>query len=206
MLIKLDNLYKKYRLDITGVLHVGAHFGEEALDYKRIGVHNVVWIEANKDLLDKLIKNVPQHHRVINAVVGENDGEQVTFHKANNSQSSSILELGTHKTAHPEVKFLSEETRFIERLDSIYNIYSLSDLNFINLDIQGAELSALKGLGNHLSEFDYIYSEVNREELYVGCCLIEELDRFLKDFKRVETSWTNFGWGDAFYIRNKNDR
>lgn len=201
MLITLDSLIKRYNLDIKGVLHVGAHLAEESDDYIAAGIDSVVWIEGNTELMDELNTSVPPHNIVIEALVGEKQG-QVTFHKANNSQSSSILELGTHKTAHPEVKYVSSETRVLETLDILYSRHGLSGLNFMNLDIQGAELSALKGLSpERLNEFDYIYSEVNRQELYVGCCLVGEIDEFLADFQRVETEWTNFGWGDAFYIR-----
>lgn len=201
MLIAMQTLMKKYTPKITGILHVGAHLAEESRDYQRAGVANVVWVEANEELYQELRRTVPNTNIVIKAVVGAEDGKQVTFHKANNSQSSSILDLGTHLTAHPEVKYVDSETRTLTRLDTIYSEYPISDLNFMNLDIQGAELEALKGLGSHLNEFDYIYSEINREELYVGCCLVDELDEYLSDFERVQTEWTNFGWGDAFYVR-----
>jgi hypothetical protein len=54
---------------------------------------------------------------------------------------------------------------------------------------------------------DFIVSEVNIEELYEGCCLIDDLDSYLLnfDFKRVKTIlWDNgsVGWGDALYIKN----
>lgn len=201
MLISMASIMKNYTPSINGVLHVGAHLAEESKDYKRAGVKHVVWVEANERLFRQLRRTVPSTDLVINAVVGAEDGKQVTFHTANNSQSSSILELGTHRTAHPEVEYVDSETLTMRRLDSLYDEYPIGSPNFMNLDIQGAELEALKGLGSHLDEFDYIYSEVNKEELYVGCCLISDLDDYLTDFKRVETSWTPFGWGDAFYVR-----
>jgi hypothetical protein len=54
-----------------------------------------------------------------------------------------------------------------------------------------------------LSNFKWIYSEVNAQELYKGCVLVNDLDLFLNGFgfKRVETQWCgNTGWGDALYI------
>lgn len=75
--------------------------------------------------------------------------------------------------------------------------------NFISIDIQGAELLALKGMGDLLNYFDYIYLEVNKEFVYKNCCLVNELDDYLKKFKfeRVETRWTTKNWGDGFYIK-----
>jgi hypothetical protein len=45
-------------------------------------------------------------------------------------------------------------------------------------------------------------TEVNKDQVYVGCTQIGEIDEILSDFKRVETFWVgNQGWGDALYIR-----
>ena len=68
---------------------------------------------------------------------------------------------------------------------------------------QGAELKALKGAKNLLKNVRAVYSEVNREELYAGCALIEEVDEFLKEFGfiRTDTKFTEFGWGDALYLK-----
>lgn len=83
------------------------------------------------------------------------------------------------------------------------NNIDISKYNFLNLDIQGAELMALKGFGDLLHKIDYIYSEVNQEELYKDCALIQDLDNYLSKyrFKRVISTMTQFGWGDAFYIK-----
>ena len=62
---------------------------------------------------------------------------------------------------------------------------------------------ALKGGRWYLENVDYIYSEVNRKELYVGCAIISDLDNYLRElgFKRVQVEWTQHGWGDALWIR-----
>lgn len=204
MLIPLDYLARKYRLRIGGVLHVGAHAAEERDAYVKLGVTKMVWVEANANRCLEMSNRLP-NDKVICAVVSDVDGEVVTFHEANNGQSSSILELGTHSKAHPEVHYIKEESRLADRLDSLYEKNDIdSSLNFLNLDIQGAELKALIGLGDKLENFNYIYSEVNKESLYKGCALINQIDEFLSEFKRVEVKWTQFGWGDAFYVRKTN--
>lgn len=40
--------------------------------------------------------------------------------------------------------------------------------------------------------------------LYVGAGLLPELDEYLAtfNFKRVITNMTQYGWGDALYIKN----
>ena len=71
------------------------------------------------------------------------------------------------------------------------------------MDIQGAELLALKGSSDTLKNIDYVYLEVNEKELYTGCGLLSEVDEYLKEkgFTRVEINMTPHGWGDAFYTR-----
>jgi hypothetical protein len=69
------------------------------------------------------------------------------------------------------------------------------------MDVQGFELEVLKGATETLKGIDYVYCEINRDEVYEGCAKIWELDAFLKDFTRVETSWAGGSWGDAIYIK-----
>lgn len=202
MLIPIEKLLDKYKLDIQGVLHVGAHHAEELEAYEAIGVPLVVWIEGDEDshaVVKERIAKLP-HHRSFMALLDEYE-RAVEFNVANNGQSSSVLEFGTHSKHHPEVSFVDKVKRRTRTLDAILEANRLAHLNFWNLDVQGLELRVLKGAKKALNGCDYIYTEVNAEEVYVGGALIEEIDAFLTEFERVETEWTPFKWGDAFYIR-----
>jgi len=120
-------------------------------------------------------------------------------------QSSSILELYKHLEEHPEVIEIERRQLKTITLNTLYenNNIPYDRYDFINLDIQGAELKALKGMEEYLNNVDYIYTEVNSDYVYKGCALIGELDQYLIQFglHRVETKWTDYKWGDAFYIR-----
>lgn len=206
MLIPFDSLFEKYRLSFSGVLHIGANVGEEAPMYDRLGIKKQVWIEANPDIYHKLKSNL-QHYPLAEAhnyCIGD-DEKEVTFHVSNNgSQSSSVLELGTHKFAHPEVHYIQEIKMQMRRVDTLG--LNLDGCDFLNIDLQGAELMALKGMGDLLHNFKAAYLEVNKEELYTGCALVQQLDLYLLGygFKRVETKWCgNTGWGDALYLKRR---
>ncbi len=58
-------------------------------------------------------------------------------------------------------------------------------------------------MGEVLNNSDCIYAEVNDEELYQGCALIEDVDTYLDaaGFKRVATHMTSCHWGDAMYVK-----
>jgi hypothetical protein len=92
------------------------------------------------------------------------------------------------------------------RLDDYWKDSGLPQqgFNFLNIDVQGFELEVLRGAAETLNYVDYILTEVNREELYEDCVLVEELDEFLDayGFVREETSWGGGSWGDAFYVKN----
>jgi FkbM family methyltransferase len=205
MLIDFRTLFPKYDIKPKGVLHVGANVGEEAPVYDELGIKDVVWIEANEQLIPQLTINTRDKykHKVIHACVGDVQDLEVKFHISNNAgQSSSYLELGTHKTAHPEVHYIKDVVMKMKRIDQFRTCWGGYD--FLNIDLQGAELKALRGMGDILHQFKWAYLEVNQQELYKGCALVEDIDMYMigYGFRRAETKWCgNTGWGDALYIK-----
>jgi FkbM family methyltransferase len=201
MLIKLDYLFKKYSINLKGIIHVGAHECEEIKDYEKyISRDKILWIEA---MPEKVLYNKNKYpNLLIEQAIVSNEEIDVEFKYANNGQSSSILELGKHSDHYPGIYYIkkfSQKSKLLKNIISNYNI----DFNFINLDIQGAELLALKGCGDYLNNIDYIYTEVNDDYVYKNCALITDLDEYLSkyNFIRYETQFTDYNWGDAFYIK-----
>lgn len=205
MLIDLAELVLKHKMKMYGVLHVGAHTAEEADKYHALHTNNVWWVEANPDLIPTITANTARYcHHVINALVTDEEGVGTNFNVTNNVQSSSILELGTHRQSAPDVHYVERRTLPSRTIDSLVEEYGISDCNFWNFDIQGAELLALKGATKSLPMADYLYLEVNRRYVYQGNGLISEIDQFLVDFERTDTEWSGYGqgdWGDALWIR-----
>lgn len=211
MLIDFKQLFPKYNINPTGVLHVGASEGQEAQTYADLGIQKVVWIEAIPNIYAKLLDNISRFpgNIAINELVGDEDEKDISFHIANNGgQSSSVYEFGTHSTTHPDVKFLYDLKLKMRRLDTLLLTNEIVDygegLDFLNMDLQGAELIALKGLGDLLHQFKWAYLEVNWAELYKGCPLVEDIDFYMGayGFQRVESKMAgNTNWGDALYIK-----
>lgn len=206
MLISFSSLVSKYGKP-NGIIHVGAHFLEERNDYLSHGLDNTVWIEANPDVVANVLRSISlaPNERLYNCMISDTDNQDRDFYVTNNGQSSSMLALDTHKKHYPGIYVTETKKIATKRIDSLFVEQSIdpSARNFINLDIQGAELLALKGLGQIMNNIKYIYTEINIEPLYSGCCLLGELDDYLKQFGflRVDTAMTNEKWGDAYYIR-----
>jgi FkbM family methyltransferase len=203
MILELSGLIKKYNMNISGVIHIGAHYGEEVSNYVNLGIDDIVLFEPLKNNFEVLKNNVSDSSANIigHCVALGNKNQNVNmFLSSNNLESSSVLKPKIHLDLHPEVVFSGEETVEMKRLDD----FLFKNYNFINLDVQGYEMEVLKGAEKTLENIDYLYCEVNRNEVYEGNAYIEEIDNYLSNYnmRRVETFWWYDGpWGDALYIK-----
>lgn len=202
MIISLKHMINTYSLNIKGVLHIGAHFGQEYDEYVNQGIKDMVFFEPVKSTYEQLTKNILQSDRVLtfNVALGnENKEVEMFVESVNKGMSSSVLAPELHLKQYPKIKFDKKETVQMCRLDDI--VIDRLKYNFINIDVQGYELEVFKGAVETLDTIDYIYTEVNFQHLYKDCCLVEELDAFLKKFGflRILTDSSNRTWGDALY-------
>ena len=208
MLIGFNEIYDILLLNniiVTGAFHIGAHDCEELYFYNQLGIKNedIVWIDAiDKKVIEAKNRGI---QNIYSAVITDKDDQDVIFNISNNVQSSSVLEFGTHAVEHPDVVFIDKLYLKSITINTFFekNITDAEKYNFWNFDIQGAELLALKGATTYLKNVKALYLEVNINELYKGCGLIQDIDLFLSqyNFKRVLTRMTQHGWGDALYIK-----
>ena len=208
MLLSLDYLKDSFSLDIKGVLHIGAHHGQEYQIYKKHNIKNLVFFEPLSNNFAKLKTNVVETSSVklVNKALGnQNTMVKMYVESANQGQSSSVLKPNLHLKQYPHIVFNKTEMVEMVKLDDFCETLSTNDYNMINMDVQGYELEVLKGGERFLEHIDYIVSEVNRAPLYNDNVFVEELDEFLSErgFTRVVTDWQGGTWGDALYIRNK---
>jgi hypothetical protein len=121
--------------------------------------------------------------------------------KTNQGMSNSLLKPKVHLAQHRDVIFDSTEDVDVERLDDLF--FEPGKYNLLNMDCQGFEDRVLLGAKKTLVNIDYIYTEVNRLEMYENNAMVDQLDAMLPEFKRVETGWASdyHGWGDALFIR-----
>jgi len=192
-------MVRKYKMNITGVIHVGGHYGEEDNDYLNHGIRNRYYFEANPALFDTLVANTPGAKQYCTAIGSTPGILPMHVETYNQGQSSSLLKPGTHLKHYPLITFNEQIEVPVQQLDS----FDITDCNFMNLDVQGYELEVLKGAKETLRHVDYVYTEVNTEDVYEGCGKLPDMDAFLSEFQRVETVMTGQGWGDALYIRRR---
>jgi len=202
MLLNFENIVKKYNMNINGVIHIGAHYGEEHSLYKNYNIKNIVYFEPLKKNFNVLKELINDGSLLFNCALGNEERDiEMYVESSNKGQSSSILKPEKHLIQYPHIIFNETEVVEMKKLNDIDINFTL--YNMINIDVQGYELEVFKGSTDILHNIDYIISEVNRDEVYQNCTKVDDLDIFLSkyNFIRVETSWDGNTWGDALYVK-----
>ena len=156
--------FEYFGIKPKGILHVGAHLGQELEFYESIGVQTVVWFEAEPEIFKQLefrIKNYP-NHKAINSLLASTSGRIVTFYISSNEKMSSSIGKPLHHTVvFPDIKFNEQVKLITDTLDNAINSFSLDIKNFdcLVLDTQGSELEVLKGFPLGLKNIDVIVTK-----------------------------------------------
>lgn len=206
--LTLPDLIHEFRLDIRGVIHVGAHVGQEAEVYRACGIERQLWIEPQPDIFARLCASLPKGPLVktVNVACGDEPGV-ATMHvlSGNEGKSNSLLEPRLHLQKWPEFQPGAKIDIAVKRLDDVIEEQGLrgEDFNLICIDTQGFELPVLRGATRQLGQADALVCEVSAVELYKGGTLVCDLDAFLgeRGFLRVKTKWASGCSGDALYVR-----
>jgi FkbM family methyltransferase len=205
--LDIKRIFSLFRLPVEGVAHVGAHLAPEIDLYEEMGFSPILFVEANPGTFAEMSKRLEGRRAHKECIAISDRVGQTVFHQTNNGQSSSVLALKKHRQAHPgvvETGAITVDTITLDRL--LEERYAGQRFSFLNMDIQGAELLALKGATRFLDTVAAINCEVNFDELYEGAPHIGVLDAFLSafNFTRVETiALYHRSWGDAFYVKDQ---
>jgi FkbM family methyltransferase len=203
----LNSFLKKFSEQINGVIHVGAHKGQEVLEYVKT-TDNLILFEPQKNIYQQLLKNTNEFNNIAcyNFALGsKNENRKLYKSDGNEGLSSSLLTPELHLKVQPNIGFKESEEIIVKRFDSL----GLSTLNFLTIDVQGFELEVIKGFGEELEKVDFIFTEINTKNLYSNNALVHDIDNYLKsyNFIRVYTYVDCFNFfGDAFYIKKTNKK
>ena len=209
MILDINKLVKEHNMNITGVIQIGAHYGQEYEEFCSYGATDFLMFEPIPSSFNVLKENVGDKDNVIleNIALGptKKDGCKMYVETANKGMSCSLMKPMLHLEQYPRIKFDSTIEVNQTSLDIYFNETdtNINKYNLINIDVQGYELEVFKGAVETLKTIDYIMTEVNRDEVYENCAKVDQLDAFLSEyqFKRVETVWAGGTWGDALYIK-----
>lgn len=202
-----------------GVIHVGAHEGQEVEAYLACGFRRILLIEANPELVDGLrarFRDRPEV-QVHGFAAADVDGElalHIHTSRSGSVEPASILELKEFKryvtTLHTP-RTLPVRGR---RLDSFIaeERIDLADYNLLTVDVQGAELKVFAGAGGVLAAMQGVLSEVNVIEMYDGGAVEPQIVKFLAGagFRRAKATYHELyneherrpAWGEVLFLRS----
>lgn len=206
--------------DVCGVVHVGAHMGEEVSSYLAYGYCPVYLVEANPEITPKLtakFSNISDVH-VTNVAISDKNGiAEIIIHQTQKGgvESSGLLPL---KKLGEIVPVFNSEKKYqipsttLDQFAEDLNLHG--KIKLLTIDIQGAELMALSGAATFFRSVDAVICEVNLIESYENCPLEKDIDdfflknNFIKELAIYHELYNANGkfpaWGECLWIRNKN--
>lgn len=120
------------------------------------------------------------------------------------NKSSSLLPPKETKNIHKWLNFDKQIEVKTQRIDSFCKEHSISKIDLIYLDVQGAELKVLEGAGEFLNHCDMVWLEVETVELYEGQPLKNSVETFMRNqgFVCIKDTVDEIS-GDQLYIQGK---
>ncbi|MDR3404556.1 MAG: FkbM family methyltransferase [Chthoniobacter sp.] len=194
-------------------LDVGSRDGEIALKLAAHFPHARVFaFECNPDALPLCRRHLAGHDRItlVECAVSDECGpvdffaidpaRTVTPHADGNIGASSLFQANGN---YPHEQYIQNRVSVpATTLDAWADAAGIPAIDVIWMDLQGAELKALRGMGARLDRLRALYTEVEYREIYAGQPLFGDLDQYLRSHGfRLAAQFNTSEWsGDALYV------
>lgn len=182
-------------LEISGIIHVGAHECEERdtyIELFRQSDKSILWVEALPDVVDE-IKQKYTDINILQACIGATNEEESTFFVSNYSQCAGCLPFSQkHKETFSSI--LQEECKVKKTtLDTLISKADKPLRNMLVVSVNGAELQVLKGAETLLEFIDFVVVRFETLQFHDGGATIYELRDWMgmNGFKQVESVKVN---------------
>jgi len=190
---------------IKGIVHIGGHNAEER-DFYGMKLP-VLWVEGHPDYATKMIENLKWEPWQVGyeALLSDVDDVEVDFWITKDEFASSMFKPKEHQDLFPHAPIVDKIRLRTKRFDTFIkeNDIDINKYNVLVLDVQGAELQVLKGLGEYFQYFPVIISEFSRIDLYENGPRLSDLYEYLNiDYDMVMHD-PNTAVGDAMFVRRK---
>lgn len=210
-------IYKKvFGGDPKVIVECGARDFVETTLFSQLSPKSHIYsFECNPFTLPKCRERLAQLSNVelIEKAVSDKDGS-TSFYPTDPEKTVTELAEGNPGAsslfkANPDWPFeklvQNEITVETTRLDTVMSDKGIQTIGAIWMDIQGAELAALQGLGNQIRNVELIYLEVGFFPIYQGQPLFHDLKRFLNQHGFKLFGFINYSGfdGDAIFVNDK---
>jgi len=200
------------------IFDIGSRDCEQSIEfYHKFPNARIFAFECNPNTLPICRKNIENYQDRITLIEGavcDYDGE-ITFYPidqektittwvdGNPGASSLFKSSGNYDCIETYVQ--TEVVTNCHRLDTVMQKYGIPKVDIIWMDIQGAELLALKSLGKYLNYVEYVYTEVTyNSEMYTGQVMFQELHDFMLNNHYIVKNNLSMGqcWQDNVVYKN----
>ncbi|RKS45136.1 FkbM family methyltransferase [Gillisia mitskevichiae] len=215
------DLLKLFRSeDEINILDIGGCEGEESLRYSRIFPFSKIFIfeplpnnqkiiieniqKYCADRIELVAKAVSDFNGVTDLYVssGQPEGTEQFDWDFGNKSSSLLKPMADN---NPKWLLFKEKIQVeTTTLETFLTSKSVNEIDFVHMDVQGAELQVLCGAMNFLKNFKSIWLEVTDLALYKEQPIRNEIESFMKanGFDLVKTQMTG-PFGDQFYLNKR---
>lgn len=204
------------------IFDIGSCEGEDSIKYSRMFPNSKIYaVEALPNNISLIEKNIEKYSagniEVLPFALSDEKGETNFFVSSGQykdkqsdqdwdygNKSSSMLPPHKHLETAPWLKFDNVIKVKTETLHSVCKEKNISHIDFIHMDVQGAELKVLEGAKDLLETINLIWLEVEAVELYKGQPLKSDIEKFMKKkgFYKLKDTVGGIS-GDQLYINRK---
>ncbi len=189
------------------VLEAGARFGKDTKRMSALWPHgHIHTFEPVPALFNQLKEATKELNNVTcyNMAIADIDGSLPLHVSGGQSDAcSSLLTPHTCIQERPLITFEQTILVPVTTLDTWAQKHHIDHLDFLWLDLQGAELRALQGAEHILKTVQVILIEVNLTERYKDAPLYDDIKAFLiaRGFRLDQEALHHDTWGDALFVR-----
>lgn len=218
--LKVFNTFisKKFKStdDVKIIFDIGSCHALESVEFaKRYKKSKIFTFEANPISYQVCLENSKEYSSisVINKAVNDYDGmckfypmdkdkTITTWEDGNQGASSLYLANGAYDHIEKYVQYEIEVP--CTRIDTFCKENNLNFVDIVWMDLQGAELKALKSMGDILDTVQIIHTELEMNPMYEGQCLFGDVSEYLQE-RGFDLEWgnTNNYFGSDFIFVNQ---
>jgi len=180
------------------IFEIGACEGEDSIKYARLFKRSKIYAFEPLPQNIKIIEgNISKYNvrnvTVVNKALSSNNGTAEFYVSAGRpegvpesdwdygNKSSSLLPPDKHKELAPFIEFKKTVTVETITLKSFCADNNIGVIDYIHMDVQGAELMVLKGADDFINSIKVIWLEVSKIHVYKDQPLVDDINKFMTD-------------------------
>jgi FkbM family methyltransferase len=198
------------------IFDIGSRDCQQAIEfYNKFPNAKIYAFECNANTIPLCLKNIEQYSdritfipKAIHSYTGKckffpiNQKKTITSWNDGNPGASSLFKSnGSYTIEH----YIQDEVEVdCVTLSDIIEEYSIPKVDIIWIDLQGAELLAFHSMKEHISNVDFIHTEISHTAMYTGQAMFSDIHAFLTPNFTLINNISRTGWQeDGIYMNVK---